>query len=144
MTSLKMITPLPHPMLKSLTRLVGTWNVSGEAHGQVTFKWMEGGFFMVQDVNLIGAKGIEFIGYDETTNSLRSHYFDSAGKYLEYTYRVSETEHIVLIDMPGVKGRFKGRFSNNGNTISGDWKWVKDGEELGYHAVLNKIMINHF
>jgi hypothetical protein len=37
--------PLPHPDLKNLDRLVGTWEMSGDVHGRVTFEWMEGGFF---------------------------------------------------------------------------------------------------
>lgn len=36
----------PNPDLKRLGKLVGTWKVSGEAQGQVTFEWMEGGFFL--------------------------------------------------------------------------------------------------
>jgi len=128
-----------NPALKSLDRLLGKWNVSGEAHGQVTFNWMEGGCFMIQDVNLVGTNGIEFIGYNDKTNSLQSHYFDSKGTYLECTHHVSETDHIVLVDMPGIKGKFKGKFSNNGNVISGDWNWTRDGKELSYHTILTRV-----
>jgi hypothetical protein len=45
--------PKPNPALKSRDVLVGMWNVSGpDIQGQVTFEWMEGGFFLVQRVNL--------------------------------------------------------------------------------------------
>jgi hypothetical protein len=131
--------PKPDPALKSLDRLLGTWYVSGEAYGQVTFNWMEGGFFMVQDVDLIGTKGIEFIGYDAGSRTLRSHYFDINGQTLEYIYEVSETEHIVSIDMPGVKGKFKGKFSDGGKTITGNWKWVKEGKEMECQTTLTKV-----
>ena len=47
-------------------RLVGTWEVSGGARGKVTFEWMEGGFFLIQRVDLEQhgqrIKGIEIIG----------------------------------------------------------------------------------
>jgi hypothetical protein len=42
--------------LNSLDVLVGTWKVSGEAHGQVTFEWMQGGRFLIQHVVLETAR----------------------------------------------------------------------------------------
>ncbi len=38
----------PSPDLKSLDRLVGTWEMSGEVSGTVSFEWMEGGFFLTR------------------------------------------------------------------------------------------------
>ena len=103
---------------------------------------MEGGFFLVQYVDLDGAKGLEFIGYDEESGTLKSHYFDDDGKVLEYTYMVGETDHIISIDMPHIKGKFNGKYSNNGNTITGDWHWKQDGEELGYKAIFTKVHLS--
>jgi len=134
--------PRPNPELQKLDKLVGIWNVTGEACGQVSFSWMEGGFFLVQYVDLDGAKGLEFIGYDEASQTLRSHYFDDDGKVLEYTYHVSETDHIVTIDMPNIQGEFKGKYSNNGNTITGSWHWEQDGEQMGYLAILNRQILS--
>ena len=57
--------PEPNPALESLDVMAGTWNLKGresgpdgEIHGQVTFEWMEGGFFLVQrvDIDHIGQK----------------------------------------------------------------------------------------
>jgi hypothetical protein len=131
----------PNPALQTLSRLLGTWVVTGGAHGQVTFAWMEGGFFMVQEINLAETKGIEFIGYDKSSNSLRSHYFDNNGRTLEFTYEVSEGGHMVSIDMPGIKGKFKGQFINHGKTITGSWKWTQDGREMSYQATLTRVGI---
>jgi hypothetical protein len=36
----------PPPGLKSLDRLVGTWEISGGAQGRTTFEWMEGGVLL--------------------------------------------------------------------------------------------------
>jgi hypothetical protein len=44
--------PEPSPDLKNLERLVGTWELSGGVQGRVTFEWMEGGFFLLQRVDL--------------------------------------------------------------------------------------------
>ena len=131
--------PKPNPELQKLDKLVGIWNVSGEVCGQVSYSWMEGGFFLVQYVDIDGAKGIEFIGYDEESGKLKSHYFDDDGKVLEYTYNINNTDHIIMIAMAGITGKFEGHYSNNGNTISGRWHWTQDGEEMGYRAIYNRL-----
>lgn len=60
--------PEPPPDLKDLDRLVGTWELSGEVRGTVTYEWMEGGYFLIQRVDLEqhGQKiwGIEIIGHE--------------------------------------------------------------------------------
>jgi hypothetical protein len=50
--------PEPNRDLKSLDRLVGTWEMSGDVQGRVSFEWMEGGFFLIQRVDLGRAKGL--------------------------------------------------------------------------------------
>jgi|GEM_PF-1434803 len=52
-----------NPALKKLDKLIGTWEVSGGAQGKVTYEWMEGGFFLIQHVDLNDNKGMEIIGY---------------------------------------------------------------------------------
>jgi hypothetical protein len=58
--------PQPNPDLKGLDRLVGTWDVSGGAQGQVTYEWLDSGFFLLQHVELEQygqtTKGVEIIG----------------------------------------------------------------------------------
>jgi hypothetical protein len=60
--------PEPDPDLKGLDRLVGTWEVSGGAQGRVTYEWMEGGYFLIQHVDLDQhgqkIKGIEVFGHE--------------------------------------------------------------------------------
>jgi hypothetical protein len=34
----------PSPALRTLDRLVGTWELSGDVGGTVTYEWMEDGF----------------------------------------------------------------------------------------------------
>jgi hypothetical protein len=134
--------PKPNPELQKLDKLVGIWSVSGEVCGQVSYSWMEGGFFLVQYVDIEGAKGLEFIGYDEESGKLKSHYFDDDGKVLEYTYNLNSTDHIVDINMPGIKGKFEGHYSNNGNTITGCWHWKQNGEEMGYKAIYTRLNLS--
>jgi hypothetical protein len=54
-------------------RLVGTWKVSGEAEGETTWAWMEGGFFLVQR-GWVRREGMEqmyvqIIGHDRMPGS---------------------------------------------------------------------------
>ena len=60
--------PEPSPDLRSLDRLVGTWELSGDVRGKVSYEWMEGGFFLIQHVDLEQygqrIKGLEIIGHE--------------------------------------------------------------------------------
>jgi hypothetical protein len=131
-------------ILKSLDRLVGTWKASDPSgaegvKGQVTFEWMEGGNFLMQHVNLGEAKGIEIIGYDEKSKSLKSHYFEgSTGKHLEYTYQLENDTLTVSIDMPQAKGQFIGKFNDDNNAYTGRWDWTQEGKKMGYEAKMTK------
>jgi hypothetical protein len=58
------LLPEPNPDLRSLDRLVGTWEMSGDVRRTVTYEWMEGGFFLLQRVELEQRiTGIEVIGH---------------------------------------------------------------------------------
>jgi hypothetical protein len=60
--------------------------VSGGAPGRVTYEWMEGGFFLIEHVDLEEygqrIKGIEVIGHErqfggEPSEDIRSRFYDS-------------------------------------------------------------------
>ena len=99
--------PQPNPALNSLDVMVGTWELKGlesgpvgEIHGRPTFEWMEGGFYLVQhvDIDYIGRRivGTEYIGYDEEHDNLRSYFFSNEGPgpfgrvALEYVWEVGD------------------------------------------------------
>jgi hypothetical protein len=84
--------PGPSPDLRNLNRLVGTWKVSGGAQGRVTFEWMEGGFFLLQHVDLEQygqkIKGIEIIGHEKPfgagpSEEIKSRFYDNMGNTLD-------------------------------------------------------------
>ena len=63
----------PNPALRALDKLVGTWRVSGgtwatrrASERRVTYEWMEGGFYLVQHVDMNHGgnqvRGTEYIG----------------------------------------------------------------------------------
>src|SRR5215218_8940593 len=83
---------------------------SGGAQGRATYEWMEGGFFLIQHVDLQQygqkIKGIEIIGHERPFG-----------------------------EEPGeeVKSRF---YDNMGNTLSGAWHYPGGG---GYEATSTRI-----
>jgi len=71
------------------------WNLSGETHGQITSEWMEGGFFLLQQVDMEHAgnhiKGLEVIGHlrpfgEEQSSDIKSRFYSSTGDTLDYVY----------------------------------------------------------
>jgi hypothetical protein len=77
--------PTPDPALRRLDRLVGTWTLKGHLigsdeeniTGEISFQWLEGGFFLQQDAEIHFAgmfevKSRELIGYDPETERFAS------------------------------------------------------------------------
>jgi len=100
---------------------------------------MEGGFLLLlQHVELeqYGQKitGIEVIGHErqfgaEPSADIRSRFYDSTGNTLDYVY---ELEGDTLTIWGGEKGSpayYKGRFSQDGTTLSGAWVYPGGGYE---------------
>ena len=119
--------------LRTLGRLVGAWTVSGSdgLTGEVCYGWMDGGGFLVQHVDLHSAgehtRGVEYIGYDEASSELRSHFFGASGEILEYTYRLEGNLLSIWFGGTDSPARFEGRFSDDGTTNSGAWQWPGGG-----------------
>jgi hypothetical protein len=137
--------PTPNPDLKGLERLVGTWTVSGGAQGTATYEWMEGGFFLVQHVELEQygqqIKGMEIIGHEqqfgaEPSADIKSRFYDNLGNTLDYVY---ELEGDTLTIWGGEKGSpayYQGRFNQDGTTITGAWVYPGGG---GYESTSTRV-----
>lgn len=130
---------LPNPILKKLDRLVGTWTVSGSmVTGKVTFDWFDGGFFLVQSVDLTHdgkeIKGMEYIGYNESIGICSSYFFDNAGHVFTYCWDVDGDDITIWFGKKDSNNRFTGRFNEDGNSYSGAWEWPGGG----YQATLTR------
>src|SRR5690606_3955168 len=74
--------------------LIGTWQVSGGTHGQVCYEWMEGGYFLIQHVNLGDSKGIEIIGHEQPFGAsspgadIKSRFYGNKGETYDYIYEL--------------------------------------------------------
>ncbi len=138
-------SPEPNPDLNGLDRLVGTWEVSGEARGTVTFEWMEGGYFLIQRVDLEQAgqeiKGIEVIGHErpfgaEPSEDIRSRFYASTGDTLDYVYEIEGDTLTIWAGGKGSPAYYRGTFGDDGNTLTGAWHYPGGG---GYEATSTRI-----
>lgn len=138
--------PKPNPDLKGLDRLVGRWQVSGGAEGTVTYEWMEGGFFLIQHVDLAQnrqqIRGIEIIGHvqpfgEAPSEEIKSRYFDSMGNTLDYVYEPKGNTLTIWAGEKGSPAYYKGTFTNDGNILSGDWVYPGGG---GYQSTSTRIL----
>ena len=138
--------PKPNPDLKSLERLIGAWKQSGELDGEITYEWAEGGFFLIQRVDMMQygnpIKGIEIIGHEmnfgaEPSTDIKSRFYSYLdGMTIDYVY---EMEGDTLTIWGGEKGSpayYKGTFSQDGNTLTGSWVYPGGG---GYEAVSTRV-----
>ena len=137
--------PTPSPDLKNLDRLVGTWKVAGGAQGQVTYEWMEGGFFLLQHVELEQygqrTKGIEIIGHErpfgaEPSQDITSRFYDSMGNTLVYVYELDGDTLTIWAGEKGSPAYYKGTFSDDHNTMIGDWVYPGGG---GYESTMTRV-----
>ena len=126
----------PDAAMKALDRLVGTWQLGGDPSGTVTYRWMEGGFFLIQegDLELFGHHNrfTEIIGREkpfggEPGNDITSRNYTAEGDTLDYTYELEGDELTIWGGERGSPAYFKGTFSADGNTLSGAWTWPGGG-----------------
>lgn len=135
-------SPQPNPDLKSLDRLVGTWAVSGGAEGTVRYEGTQGGYFLLQHVDLGGNKGLEVIGHEqkygeEPSQDIRSRYYGFAeGETVDYTYDLKGDTLTIWSGERGSPAYYQGTFSDDGNTLTGAWHYPGGG---GYASVSAKV-----
>jgi|CZKI01.1.fsa_nt_gi hypothetical protein len=99
--------------------------------GVVTFECFAGGFFLVQRgwIKIWGRKirFIEFIGYDEAGEACTSRMFDNFGDRFGYEWSVVGDDIRIAFGRRGSGNSFTGKFSANGDSNSGAWKWPGGG-----------------
>ena len=135
----------PHADLKRLNALVGTWEISGGAHGKVTYEWMEGSFFLIQHVDLEHdgrkIKGIEIIGHEqrfgaEPSEDIKSRYYDYyEGSTFDYVYELDGDTLTIWGGEKGSPAYYKGTFSADGTICTGNWVYPGGG----YAATMTRV-----
>ena len=143
-------SPKPSPDLKSLDRLIGTWKQSGGVEGEITYEWMEGSFFMLQHVDFIHdgrkIKGVEIIGHllpfgEEPSKDIKSRFYSFLdGMTLDYVYEVDGDTLTIWGGEKGSPAYYQGKFSNDGNTLTGGWVYPGGG---GYEVTSTRVKKSH-
>jgi hypothetical protein len=137
--------PQPNPDLKNLERLVGTWEMSGDVQGTVTYEWREGGFFLLQRVDLEQygqkIKGIEIIGHErafgsEPSEEIKSRFYSNTDDTLDYVYDLEGDTLTIWGGEKGSPAYYRGTFSDDGETLGGAWHYPGGG---GYEATSARV-----
>jgi hypothetical protein len=136
----------PNPDLKSLDRLIGTWKQSGGVEGEITYKWMEGGYFLTQrvDIEQYGQKikGIEVIGHlqsfgEEPSKDIKSRFYSFLdGMTLDYVYELEGDTLTIWAGERDSPAYYIGKFSKDGNTLTGEWTYPGGG---GYQSISTRV-----
>jgi len=134
--------PRPHPRLRDLDVLEGTWRLEGRDPttgetftGIVAREWLPGGFFMTQRTETDGhpQAGLEYIGYDSTAGSLRSMLFSDEGPgpfcpfALEYFWDITGDQLTIWHGYRDSPARFVGTIDHAARTVTGRWEWPGGG-----------------
>ena len=138
--------PRPDAAVQALDRLVGRWTVTGGTEGEVRYEWLDGGFFLIQHVDLEqqghAVKGIEVIGrerkFGETTPSddIKSRYYDDQGNTFDYVYELDGDTLTIWGGERGSPAYYRGTFSPEGDTVTGAWVYPGGG---GYDSTMTKV-----
>jgi hypothetical protein len=137
-------TPEPHPRLRDLDVLAGTWRLEGHDldggapfTGTVTRHWLPGGHFLVQEMRIDGQEhpGAEYIGWDHERQTLRSMYFSEEGPgpfcsfALEYVWRIDGDDLTIWHGYQDSPARFTGTIDRDAGVVRGRWEWPGGGYE---------------
>ena len=130
--------------LQKLDRLIGTWELSGDTTGTSSYEWMEGGFFMVQKLNMLlferPVKVTEIIGHlkpfgEDPSADIHSRAYDAEGNTFDYIYEIEGDTLIIWGGEKGSPAFYTCVFSADGNDATGEWTYPGGG----YKSVMKRI-----
>lgn len=129
----------PDAAVRALDRLVGTWRISGDATGTVTYRWLPGQFFLIQEgeLELFGHHNrfTEIIGRErrfgsEPSAEIKSRTYTSEGDTLDYVYELNGDTLTIWGGERGSDSYYTATLDADGTTLTGAWTWPGGG----YHA----------
>lgn len=133
--------------MKAFNRLIGTWKVTGGAEGTVTYRWLDGEHFLLQDVELGQqgspvSRGLEVIGREkpfgaeEPGEEVKSRYYGNDGGTFDYVYELDGDTLTIWAGEKGSPAYYRGSFSADGDVLSGSWVYPGGG---GYDSVATRV-----
>jgi hypothetical protein len=95
--------------------------------GEVTFRWLPGGFFLEQQTTLdfMGTQvnALELIGYDAEWNTFPSTvYSNFSPTPLPYEWGVDDNTLTISVSYGELDAKFEGTFSEDGASFAGGWR----------------------
>jgi hypothetical protein len=127
--------PTPDPALRKLDRYVGTWSMEGHLvgsdelaiKGETTFRWLPGGFFLVQDFRMdfmgMQIESLELIGHDPETGTFPSTVYSNLSPApLPYRWEVEGDTVKISVTYGPLDSTFTGAWSEDGESFSGGWR----------------------
>lgn len=135
----------PNPRLRTLDPLVGRWAITGDAQGETTYEWMDGGFFLLQRGRLTRDgrthSFLEVIGFErgfgatEPAADITSRVYTTTGDTLDYTYEADEETVTIWGGSKGSPAAFRAHWDENRRVLRGAWEWPGGG----YATVMTRI-----
>lgn len=128
--------PTPDPALRKLDRLVGTWSMKGhlagsdkqDIIGQATFHWLDGGFFLQQDLDTdfggtARIRNLELIGFDAESKTLTSSVYSNVSPVpVPYRWDVQGNTLTISVSHGQLNATFTATFSDDGTSFTGGWR----------------------
>ena len=129
---------ITNPSLEKFAVLIGEWKTVGshplvpntELHGHASFKWIEGGAFLMWNSEIDHPDfptGIAIFGSDNAAEEYFMMYFDE--RKVSRKYEVSFQNNVLKWwrNDPKFSQRYTWTINGNGNTITGKGELSKDG-----------------
>ncbi|MBS1687167.1 MAG: DUF1579 family protein [Bacteroidetes bacterium] len=129
---------IPNPALSKFSRLIGEWKTTGTHpyvpntifHGSTSFKWMEGGAFLIMHSQIEEEgipSGISILGSDDAAGEFFMLYFDE--RKISRKINVSFDGDVLKWwrDFPSFSQRYVWTFIDD-NTIISKGELSKDGQ----------------
>ena len=128
---------ISNPALKPFEKLIGEWKTIGTHpyfpgttfHGHTSFKWMEGGAFLIMhsEIDEEGIpSGIAVFGSDDATGEYFMLYFDERKVSRKCDVSFSDNQLKWWRNTPGFSQRFTWTFSNDGDVITSKGEMSRD------------------
>lgn len=126
----------PDDDVRTLDRLVGTWDIDGEAAGWNTYAWLDGGHFLVQtgEVELFGHRNrfTELVGRErpfggEPGREITSRTYTADGETLDYVYELDGDVLTIWGGHRDSESKYVGTFSADDQRLHGTWSWPGGG-----------------
>ena len=143
---------IPNPALKPFEILIGEWKTIGTHpyfpgttfHGHASFKWIEGGAFMIMHTEIEEEgipSGIAVFGSDDATDGYFMLYFDERKVSRKIDVSFSGNKLKWWRNTPGFSQRFTWTISDNGNIIHSKGELSKDSAtwEKDLEQTFNRI-----